>query len=72
MARRSLRQRIMRATATLLLGGSVFQLGQCDPVVRETLLAGLETTTGTLTQTFIAAFFASLADDDDGGLTTTP
>lgn len=74
MARRSLRQRMMRTAAAVLIGGSVFQLGSCDPVVRATLLTGLETTASTLAQTFVSAFFVSLVDDDTtgGGLTTTP
>ena len=63
---------MMRATATFLLGSTVFQLGSCDPAVRETLLTGLEATTGTLTQTFVTAFFASLVEDDGTSLTTTP
>jgi hypothetical protein len=45
-------------------------LSSCDPVVRQTLLTGLETTSSTLAQTFISAFFVSLTDDD-GTLTTT-
>ena len=72
MAKRSRRQRWMRATAALLVGGSALQLGSCDATVRSTLLTGLETTTSTLAQTFISAFFVSLVDDDSsGGLTTT-
>jgi hypothetical protein len=57
------------------IGGSMFQLGSCDPSVRATLLTGLEQTTGTLLNTVNSAFFISLQDDDDtgdtGGLTTT-
>jgi hypothetical protein len=55
------------------VGGSAFQLGGCDPVVRDTLLIGLEATTTSLTNTLISAFFISLDDDDDAGtgLTTT-
>ena len=74
MARRGIRQRMMRAAAAILVGGSVFQLGGCDPLVRTTLLTGLESTTGTLAQTFVTAFFVSLQEDElsGGGLTTTP
>jgi hypothetical protein len=71
MAKRTRRQRMLRATMALLMGGSALQLSSCDPTVRATLLTGLETTTATLAQTFIAAFFVSLAEDDSGGLTTT-
>jgi len=70
MAKRTRRQRMLRATMALLMGGSAMQLSSCDPVVRQTLLTGLETTSSTLAQTFIAAFFVSLADDGDT-LTTT-
>jgi hypothetical protein len=56
-----------------MIGGTVFQLGGCDPLVRQTLLTGLETTTSTLAQTFVTAFFVSLQDDDTSTqLTTTP
>ena len=72
MAKRRLRQRFSRAAVALLIGGSAFQLTGCDPTVRATLLSGLETTTSTLAQTFITAFFVSLQDDASGGLTTTP
>lgn len=73
MPRRSLTRRMMRAAAAMLVGGAAFQLGGCDPVVRDTILTGLETSTSTLTQTFVTAFFASLANDNtDGSLTTTP
>lgn len=70
MAKRTRRQRMLRATMALLIGGSALQLSSCDPVVRSTLLTGLEATSSTLAQTFISAFFVSLADDDDS-LTTT-
>ncbi len=72
MARRSRRRRMVRAMAALMMGGSLLQLGSCDPVVRQTLLTGLEATTGTLAQTFVTAFFASLDDTEDTTLTTTP
>ena len=73
MAKRSMRQRIMRTAATVLVGGSVLQLGSCDPTVRATLLTGLETTASTLAQTFVTAFFVSLDDGQTTGtLTTTP
>ena len=48
------------------LGGSVFQLGSCDPTVRTTLLAGLATTTTSLATTVIDAYFQSLQDEDTG------
>jgi hypothetical protein len=62
----------MRAAATFLVGGAAFQLGGCDPTVKSTILTGLKATTSTLTETFVTAFFASLVDEEDGTLTTTP
>jgi len=72
MVKRSRRQRMIRALTALMLGGSTLQLSSCDPVVRDTLLTGLEATTSTLAQTFVTAFFASLVDEDVNSLTTTP
>lgn len=71
MAKRTRRQRMLRATMALVMGGSALQLSSCDPTVRATLLTGLETTTSTLAQTFISAFFVSLVDEGDTTLTTT-
>ncbi len=73
MARRNVRSRFVRLVMAAAVGGSAFQLGGCDPIVRDTLLIGLETTTTSLTNTLISAFFISLDDDDDtgAGLTTT-
>lgn len=64
---------MLRLLAAFAVGGSVFQLGSCDPQVRATLLAGLATTTEALTDTLISVFFSSLAQDTagSGGLTTT-
>ena len=79
MAKRGFRRRLLRVVAPVVVGGSLFQLGSCDPVVRDTLLAGLETTTEALTDTLIQVFFTGLADDEStsgtgggtAGLTTT-
>jgi len=73
MARRSLRGRLMRTMATMVIGGSVFQLSGCDPAVRDTLLSGLQSTTTSLSSALISAFFLSLqSDGSSGSLTTTP
>ncbi|GJM23668.1 MAG: hypothetical protein DHS20C16_00830 [Phycisphaerae bacterium] len=75
MAKRGKNRMKRKAIAALLVGGSVLQLGSCDPTVRSTLLTGLEATASTLTQTFITAYFTGLQEDVDGGtsgLTTTP
>jgi hypothetical protein len=73
MSKRGVKQRILRLSAGLLLGGSVFQVGSCDPEVRAALLTGLEGTTTALSDTLISAFFISLQDEQNGsdGLTTT-
>ena len=74
MARRGYKGRIVRLAAALAIGGSAFNLGGCDPLVRDTFLAGLETTTNALTDTLVTAFFISLQDDESTsdltGLTT--
>ncbi len=76
MAGPELKRRFVRLAMGLVVGGSMFQLGSCDPTVRATLLAGLEQTTGTLLNTVNSAFFISLLDDEEdtsgGGLSTTP
>ncbi len=74
MANRGFRHRALRVMAAFAMGGSVFQLGSCDPAVRDTVLSGLQVTTESLTDTLIAAFFTSLQDEDGSGsgLTTAP
>lgn len=73
MTRKNLRQRFIKLAAAVAVGGSAFQLSGCDPAVRGTVLSGLETTTSSLTQTLISAFFISLENDSSStsGLTTT-
>ena len=75
MVQRAPKRRLVRLAMSLAVGGSLFQLGSCDPAVRATLLTGMEQTTATLLNTVNSAFFISLQDDDedatDGGLTTT-
>lgn len=74
MAKRGFNRRWLGAVGAALVGGSVMQLGGCDPTVREALLAGLNDTTNSLLVTVSDAFFLSLQDDDEdnggGGLTT--
>ena len=61
-------KRILRWSMASILGvGTLAQLGGCDPTVRTVFLGGLETATETLTDTFVSAFFLSLADDDATG-----
>lgn len=71
MADRTVKRRLVRLAMSLVVGGSVFQLGSCDPAVRATLLTGLEQTTGTLLNTVNSAFFISLQDDEEETDTTT-
>lgn len=69
MARRGLSMRLAKWVACLAAGGGVFQVSGCDPAVRDTLLAGLQTTTSSLADTLISAFFISLDDGTTGGTT---
>ena len=74
MARRSLRQRMVRFVTAMAVGGSVMQLSGCDPNVRDALVTGLETTTQSLSSALISAFFLTLDDSDAAnvnGITTT-
>ncbi len=74
MSKQGFRGRFLRFAAAVCMGGSIFQVGGCDPEVRAALLDGLEATTGSLTDTIISAFFISLEDEPGtgtGGLTTT-
>ena len=78
MAKRGFVRRMVHSMAAIAIGGSAFQLSGCDPLVRESILSGLEATTNALTDTLVSAFFLSLADEEEtltsggtGGLTTT-
>ena len=64
-----LRGRIWLLTA--VSGGGLFVLSGCDPTVRDTMLAGVQSATTTLVTTFITAFFQSvLTAGDDDAVTT--
>lgn len=54
---------MMRWTAIMAVGGSVFQLSGCDPNVRDSLVTGLEGTTQSLSSALISAFFLTLQND---------
>ncbi len=74
MTNGGIRRRVVRTVTAVAMGCSVFQLGSCDPTVRSTLLAGLQTTSNALADTLIQTFFTSLINDTasgGGGLTTT-
>ncbi|MCO6436815.1 MAG: hypothetical protein J5J06_06990 [Phycisphaerae bacterium] len=68
--RRTFRGRMIRLAMSLAVGGSAFQLGGCDPAVRDALLTGLETTTQSLGSTLITAFFLSLDDGSSSSSST--
>ncbi|MFH1574602.1 MAG: hypothetical protein ABIG68_11495 [Acidobacteriota bacterium] len=72
MAKRGLKRRLLGLVTAAALGGTVLQLGSCDPAVRQSLLTGLETTSTSLADTIINAYFLSLQDDatDTTALTT--
>ncbi|MEE9293840.1 MAG: hypothetical protein V3W34_02595 [Phycisphaerae bacterium] len=67
MNRRGFRRRALHVLAALTLAGGSIQVRGCDPAVRDTLLAGLETTVNALADTLIQTFFAALQDDSSGG-----
>ena len=73
MARRSLRQRVVRFVTAMAVGGTAMQLSGCDPNVRDALVVGLETTTQSLSSALISAFFLTLDSEDANvnGITTT-
>ena len=73
MARRSLRQRMVRFVTAMAVGGTAMQLSGCDPNVRDALVTGLETTTLSLSSALISAFFLTLDSEDANvnGITTT-
>ncbi|MCK4661162.1 MAG: hypothetical protein KAV82_16700 [Phycisphaerae bacterium] len=71
MTKRGFNGRLLRLVMALTLGGSMLQLGSCDPTVRSTLLTGLETTSQSLASTVIQAFFVSLVDDGAGSSSTS-
>ena len=72
MAKPGVYKRFVRFTLAVALGGAPLVASGCDPTVKATVLAGLETTTSSLTNTLISAYFLSIADDATAGLTTTP
>lgn len=69
MQRVLLRGRIWLLTA--VSGGGLFVLSGCDPTVRDTVLAGVESATTTLVTTFITAFFQSVLTAGDDSTVTT-
>lgn len=49
----------------LAAGGTILVLSGCDPTVRDTVLGGVEGAATGLVSAFIAAFFESLAVQDE-------
>ncbi len=62
---------ITKRWAPLVMGGMAlqFNLGGCDPEVRDAVLTGLQSTLSTLLTTVVQAFFLSL---QDAGTTSQP
>ncbi len=50
-------------------GGSILVLEGCEPNVRDTVLAGVESAAGALATTFITAFFQTLAEPEETATT---
>lgn len=71
MTKGCFRTRVLRTLTSLAIGGTALQLSGCDPQVRTALLDGLATTTTSLSDALITAFFLSLQDDTTTGGTTT-
>lgn len=69
MRRLLLRGRIWLLSA--VSGGSLLVLSGCDPNVRDTVLAGVESATTLLITTFIQAFFQSVLGPGDETTVTT-
>lgn len=59
-----LSQRIVRTLVAIAIGGSAFQVGGCDPAVRQVLLDGLSSTAQGLSSALITAYFLTLQGDD--------
>jgi hypothetical protein len=71
MQKNSFAKRFLRLAMVTAVGGSVFQIGGCDPAVRGALLTGLQQTTSSLSNALITAFFLSLEEDETTTTTTT-
>jgi hypothetical protein len=56
---------------TAVSGGSLLVLSGCDPTVRDTVLAGVESASTTLFTTFIAAFFQTVLSAGEDSTVTT-
>jgi len=67
MRKTKLRTRVTRALMAIVVGSTAFQASGCDPAVRSTLLSGLESTTTTLTNALISAFFLNLENNSSSG-----
>ena len=64
-----LRGRIWLVSA--VSGGGLLVLGGCDPTVRDTVLAGVESASTTLITTFINVFFQTVLTAEDDSTVTT-
>lgn len=60
----------MILASSMLGGAAVFQLGGCDPTVKQTVFDGVQTATTSLVSSFISALFLAITPAQDSGVTT--
>ena len=56
---------------SLLTGATVWQLGGCDPTVKDTIFSGIQASTVGLVTAFVNALFLAIQPDSDDTITTT-
>ncbi len=71
MSSRGIRRRTVRLLMALTLSAGAMSVNGCNPAVRDTLLAGLQTTANSLANTLVQSFFTALQNNvSDSGQTT--
>lgn len=63
--RRNMFKRAQVMLATLAVGGAPFALSGCDPTARDVVLGGVQAAANGLAATFIDAYFATLAQEEE-------
>ena len=56
---------------SLLTGATVWQLGGCDPTVKDTIFSGIQASTVGLVTAFVNALFLAIQPSSDQTITTT-
>ncbi len=69
---RTLANRLKAWTVWTAAGGSLLVIDGCNPNVRDTVLAGVQSAATGLSTTFIQAFFEGLEEDDQIIVKATP